>query len=211
LTFLEAGRAMRRRSGDRPDRATYINSTKTDTLMKKNLLVLTLAAAPAFAFAQSSNTIQFQGEVTDQTCTVAVNGNASSPTVLLPTVSTADLATAGGTAGETRFTIGLSGCMAPTTTARAINTVFVGNQVTTNGNLGNTGTARNVALQLLDPGNATTPFNLSGASGYAAPGLSLAVGDTSASHDFAVRYITENGSATAGSVLGSVQYAINYQ
>ncbi|KAG8155459.1 fimbrial protein [Burkholderia catarinensis] len=179
--------------------------------MKKTLLALMLAAAPALAFAQSSNTIQFQGEVTDQTCTVAVNGNASSPTVLLPTVSTADLATAGGTAGETRFTIGLSGCTAPTTAARAINTVFVGNQVTTNGNLGNTGTATHVALQLLDPDNATTPFNLSGASGYAAPGLSLAVGDTSASHDFAVRYITENGSATAGSVLGSVQYAINYQ
>lgn len=202
---------MHRRSGDRPARATHINPTKTDTLMKKNLLALMLAAAPAFAFAQSSNTIQFQGEVTDQTCAVTVNGNASSPTVLLPTVSTADLATAGNTAGETHFTIGLSGCTAPTTAARAINTVFVGNQVTTDGNLGNTGTATNVALQLFDPAVAAKRFVLSSSSGYAAPGLSLAVGATSASYDFGVRYISENGSATAGSVLGSVQYAVSYQ
>ncbi|MEY8174905.1 fimbrial protein [Burkholderia multivorans] len=179
--------------------------------MKRNLLTLIIIAAPALAFAQSSNTIQFQGEVTDQTCAVTVNGNASSPTVLLPTVSTGDLSMAGNTAGQTSFTIGISGCTAPTATARAIDTVFVGNQVTSNGNLGNTGTATNVALQLLDPANTSTPFDLSGASGYAAPGLTLDVGETSASHDFAVRYITENGSATAGSVLGSVQYAISYQ
>ncbi|MGC6547647.1 fimbrial protein, partial [Escherichia coli] len=42
------------------------------------------------------------------------------------------------------------------------------------------------------------------------PGLNLAANATSASYDFAVEYYAE-GVATAGSVLGSVQYAVSYQ
>lgn len=180
--------------------------------MKKQLLVLTLAAVPFLAFAQAApNTINFQGEVTDQTCQVSVNGNPSDPTVLLPSVPAMSLATAGDTAGQTTFTVAVTGCMAPVSTTQAINTVFVGNQVTPGGNLGNTGTATNVALQLLDPAAPSMPFDLSPASGVAAPGLALAVGETSASHDFAVQYITEAGGATPGSVLGSVQYSVSYQ
>ncbi|WP_233867629.1 fimbrial protein [Paraburkholderia adhaesiva] len=180
--------------------------------MKKHLLALAIAAVPVFAFAApSTNTINFQGEVTDQTCDVTINGNASNPTVLLPTVSTQALAASGDTAGQTSFTIGVSGCMAPTTTAQAIGTVFVGNQVTASGNLGNTGTATNVALQLLDPQAPTTPFDLSNSAGYTAAGMSLPVGATSTSYDFAVQYVAENGAATAGSVLGSVQYAVTYR
>jgi len=178
--------------------------------MKKHLLTLAIAAAPVFAFA-SANTINFQGEVTDQTCDVAINGNAANPTVLLPTVSSTSLATAGSTNGVTTFTVGLTNCQAPTTTAQAIGTVFVGNQVTSAGNLGNTGTATNVALQLLDPATPTSPFDLSNTAGVTVPGLSLAAGDTTATHDFAVQYISEQGGATAGSVLGSVQYAVTYQ
>lgn len=179
--------------------------------MKKHLLVLAAAAAlPAFAFA-APNTINFQGEVTDQTCQVTVNGNPSDPTVLLPSVPATSLAAANSTAGQTTFTVAVSGCMAPVSTSQAISTVFVGNQVTTAGNLGNTGTATNVALQLLDPATPGTPFDLSPASGFAAPGLVLAEGETSASHDFAVRYVSEAGGATAGSVLGSVQYSVSYE
>jgi major type 1 subunit fimbrin (pilin) len=178
--------------------------------MKKHLLVLALAALPVVAFA-APNTINFQGEVTDQTCQVTVNGNPSNPTVLLPTVPAASLATANSTAGQTTFTVAVSQCVAPVSTTQAISTVFVGNQVTTAGNLGNTGTATNVALQLLDPANPGTPFDLNSAAGFAAPGLVLADGETSASHDFAVQYISELGGATPGSVLGSVQYSVSYE
>ncbi|MDH6153023.1 major type 1 subunit fimbrin (pilin) [Paraburkholderia sp. WSM4179] len=190
---------------------TFINLSKTSYTLKKHLLALAIAAVPAFAFAASGNTINFQGEVTDQTCAVAINGNAASPTVLLPTVAASQLAAAGATAEPTNFTIGVTGCMAPTTVAQSINTVFVGNQVTASGNLGNTGTATKVALQLLDPAAPAAPFNLSGVNGYAAPGLNLEVGASAASHDFAVQYISEEGGATPGSVLGSVQYAVSYQ
>jgi major type 1 subunit fimbrin (pilin) len=179
--------------------------------MKKQLLALSLAVAPLFAFAAGPNTINFQGEVSDQTCQVAVNGNPANPTVLLPTVPATSLAGAGNTAGQTTFTVAVSDCMAPVSTTQAINTVFVGNQVTAAGNLGNTGTATNVALQLLDPAAPSTPFDLSAAGGVAAPGLTLADGETSASHDFAVQYISEEGGATAGSVLGSVQYSVSYE
>ena len=174
------------------------------------IAVVAATTAPGFAFAASANTINFQGEVTTQTCSVTVNGNAANPTVLLPTVSTADLAATGSNAGMTNFTIGVSGCTAQAS-ATPIKTVFVGNQVDSNGNLGNTGTATNVALQLLDPAATSAPFNLSGSTGYAAAGLNLAAGATSATHDFAVRYYSAPGNATAGSVLGSVQYAVSYQ
>ncbi|MEM5328216.1 fimbrial protein [Paraburkholderia sp. JHI2823] len=182
-------------------------------LFNKKIAAIALVAAttaPAMAFAASANTINFQGEVTTQTCAVTVNGNAANPTVLLPTVSTASLAATGSNAGMTTFTIGVTGCTAQAS-ATPIKTVFVGNQVDGNGNLGNTGTATNVALQLLDPTATSTPFNLSGATGYAAAGLNLAAGATAATHDFAVRYYSATGNATAGSVLGSVQYAVSYQ
>ena len=45
-------------------------------------------SSAASVFAASDNTITFQGEVTDQTSAVTINGNAASPVVLLPTVST---------------------------------------------------------------------------------------------------------------------------
>ncbi|TYN51001.1 type 1 fimbrial protein, partial [Salmonella enterica subsp. enterica serovar Typhimurium] len=45
------------------------------------------------------NTITFQGEVSDETCSVVINGNQAKPVVLLPTVSTKDLSEQGKTAG----------------------------------------------------------------------------------------------------------------
>ncbi|WP_194756367.1 fimbrial protein [Aliidiomarina indica] len=80
--------------------------------------------------------------------------------MLLPTVNTSDLSTAGSTAGETTFTLALSGCSGTATTTQ---TNFVGNNVDANGNLANIvadGYATNVALQLLDaPGGAAIDLN----------------------------------------------------
>lgn len=81
-----------------------------------NLAVLISAAlVSASVSAASDNTINFQGEVTTETCSVSVNGNNASPVVLLPTVSTSDLAASGATAGETPFTVGVSGCTGDST------------------------------------------------------------------------------------------------
>ena len=124
--------------------------------MKKLTLSALVLTALFGANAHANNTITFLGEVSDQTCEVAINGATANPTVLLPTVSTADLAVAGSVAGETPFTLSVSGCTIHATQALPIKTVFVGNSVTAAGNLGNTGTATNVSLQILDAvgGNA---------------------------------------------------------
>lgn len=176
-------------------------------LNKTRLSVLTLGILVAgTASAASDNTINFQGEVTEQTCQVTVNGNAANPTVLLPTVSTTDLTAAGATAGKTAFTIGVTGCSGTATTTK---TVFVGNNVDTDGNLSNVaGTATNVALQLLDTAGAAIDLHANPVAKV--DGITLADTETSGSADYGVQYISTAGSATAGSVVGSVQYAISY-
>ncbi|QIP90103.1 Fimbrial protein precursor [Serratia fonticola] len=172
----------------------------------KNIAILVSSLVLSSAVL-ADNTIKFQGEVADQTCDISINGNASAPLILLPTVSTSSLATSGATAGQTPFTIGLTGCTASASTV-AIKTVFVGNNLTADGRMGNTGTAGKVSLQLVDPAAPTVPLDLTGQTG--ATGLSLAASATSASYDFAVEYYSE-GTATPGSVLGSVQYSVSYQ
>jgi len=166
---------------------------RTSKLLAASLILL----APALSHA--SNTINFIGEVSEQTCAVTINGNTNLPAVLLPTASTGALNASGNTSGQTNFRVTVSGCAAPTA-AVPIRTVFVGNNVTSNGYLGNTGTAGNVALQLLDPATPAAPFNLNTTEGYRAAGLQLAVGATSASYDYAVRYIANGAAATAATV-----------
>ena len=172
-----------------------------------NKVALMVAGLVLSTAALADNTIKFQGEVADQTCDISINGNASTPLILLPTVAATSLVAAGTTAGQTPFTIGLTGCTA-SGSATAIKTVFVGNNLTANGRMGNTGTAKNVSLRLVDPATPGTPLDLTGQTGAA--GLVLAADATTAAHDFAVEYYSE-GNAAPGSVLGSVQYSVSYQ
>ncbi len=80
------------------------------------------------ALAISNNTITFRGEVSDETCSVAINGNQAKPVVILPTVSAKELAKGGDVAGQVTFDIGLTGCTGNTDRATKISTVFVGNR-----------------------------------------------------------------------------------
>lgn len=170
-------------------------------------MLLTIYTVNAAAF--SDNTINFEGEVTAQTCNVLVNGQAS-PVVLLPTVSTTDLTAAGRTAGTTSFEFNVSGC----TTSNAASTIgakFAGNAVDTTtagaGTLGNTGTATNVNIQLLD--STSAPINLN--STWLGDGdIALAADSETATQTYFARYYA-TGAATAGTVRASVQYALNYQ
>lgn len=177
--------------------------------MKKTILSLgLLGVLPFTALAASDNVITFQGEVADQTCEVTVNGEKASPVVLLPTVPASDLAASGDVAGKTSFEIGLSGCTPSTTGTVKISTVFVGNQVTSDGNLGNTGTAGNVDIQILES-NGTTAVNFTG--GYTgASDLTLATNETSATSTYYAQYYA-TAAATAGTVQSSLQYAVSYQ
>ena len=168
--------------------------------MNKKLIALSdfVGLSSAFsAFAASDNTITFQGEVTDQTCAVTVNGNAVSPVVLLPTVSISDFASS-TTAGATNFEVGVSGC-AVETTDREISTVFVGNQVTA-------ASAGDVEIQILDTAGTVIDFT-SYFTGDA--DLTLTAGETSASANYTAQYYSA-GTPTAGDVTASLQYAVTY-
>lgn len=174
---------------------------------KLTLSVLALSALLG-ANAQANNTISFSGEVTEQTCQVDLSGNVNGPVVLLPLVSKTDLKDPGSVAGETPFTISVSGCAVNGSEALPIKTIFFGNDVTAKGNLKNFGSANNVELQILDAvgGNA-----IDVSAGAAASGLSVAAGESTGSHDFAVQYVSVAGNATAGTVIGSIQYQIAYK
>lgn len=178
-------------------------------MFKKNSVALLAASLfiSTSALAASDNTITFQGEVTDETCSVAINGNQAKPVVLLPTVSSKDLTRDGETAGQVTFDIGVSGCTGDTANATKISTVFVGNQVTSNGNLGNTGSAKNVEVQLLDTSDAV--INLT--NGFTGNGdLQLEPGASEASATYTAQYYS-TGKATAGSVEATLQYAVSYK
>jgi major type 1 subunit fimbrin (pilin) len=174
--------------------------------MKK--VVVLLAVMPSFVFA-AGNTIRFQGQVNDQTCHVMIEGSTD-PLVLLPTVAASSLAAVGAVAGERPFTLSVTGCKAPVTDVMSIKTAFaVSSGATDGGNIPNLGTASNVALQLLDqPGGS--PIKLASGTMTSVNGLKLGRGETAASHIFAVRYIAEGAAVGAGSVMGAVQYALDY-
>ncbi|EPG6758332.1 fimbrial protein [Citrobacter freundii] len=181
-----------------------INNPHTSYIFAAGDLALLLAQ---IAYADSANTITFKGEVTEQTCEVTVNGVNARPVVLLPSVAKSDLAAAASSAGLTTFTLGVTGCTVDSN-ALDIKTVFVANNMTERGNLANTGTAQNVELQLLTDSAGTTPIDLR--TGTPIAGITVAAGNTSGEHDFAVQYFSPNGGATAGTVVGTVQYAISY-
>lgn len=178
--------------------------------MKLNFIALTLIAFSGTALADSANTVQFKGEVSTQTCSVNINGNESNPVVLLPTVAASTLATAGLTAGDTTFTVNVTGCTVNSESSTAIKTVFAGNNITSNGNLGNTGDATNVSIQLFDS-NATTPLSFSSGSVATSSAMTLASGETTTSQDLVARYYAESAGVTAGTVIATAQYAITYQ
>lgn len=169
-------------------------------------LLMSAALVSGQALANSANTINFQGEVSDETCSVSVNGNESAPLVLLPTVGVNELNATGEIAGKTDFTVAISGCTGSTNSTR-VSTVFIGNNVSTTGNLKNSGNAENVEIQLLD--TEGKEMNLTGT--YVGDGdLTLSPGETEKSATYSAQYYATNP-VTAGTVSASLQYAVTYQ
>ncbi|KSL76791.1 fimbrial protein [Pseudomonas aeruginosa] len=162
-------------------------------------VVLAFAAIAASGTAMAANTITFSGEVTDQTCQVAVNG-FTDPTVILDSVPVSALDGAvGRSAGETAFTLQLTDCVAPTADEH-FTTLFQATNPSAAGNLVNTAAsgATGVALQF---GGAAVP----------AGDIVLANGATSTSYDYAVQYVSEAATVTPGPVLGAVTYTLRYE
>lgn len=182
--------------------------------LKYALPFAVLAYLPLQAMAAPQ--ITFQGEITDQTCQVSVNGQTNS-IVLLPTVALSDFntLTAGGNAGLTPFTISLTGCQANNTgSAIAVKTNFLGYNVdTTEKVLGNTLTGSTAAtgfgIELLTSSSGGAKINLDGVTPVA--GLEIADGADSASYDFGAQYYSLGGNnQKAGKISATAEYTISY-
>ncbi|HEP8700366.1 TPA: type 1 fimbrial protein [Pseudomonas aeruginosa] len=165
--------------------------------MKPQATVLTIAAFLALpGIALAANTITFNGEVTDQTCSAVVDGRTD-PTVILDSVPVSTLTgTVGKPAGETSFTLQLTNCAAPATgTDEHFAVMFQAVNPTTTGNLTNTAAsgATGVALQLLEaPGGP--PVNLASGAAVTAGDIVLAGGETSTSYFPTVEVTLERAS-----------------
>lgn len=180
--------------------------------MKSKIFAITVIAATAAAqqATASDGTINFNGELVSQTCTINVNGTPTpaAATVTLPTISSSLLSAAGQTAGQTSFNIQLSNCTGAASTAAAF--FEAGATVDpTSGLLKNSGTATNVALELVD-----SVSNAAIVAGDSAQTVSTSRIDIDPAGNtnmpYAVRYKAQ-GAATAGTVVSSVTYSIDYQ
>lgn len=181
----------------------------------KLLPLLLLFTAPA-AVNAANPTITFNGEVTNQTCTVDVNGQTNS-VVMLPTVAMTDFGatlTTAQTAGQTSFTVTVSGCTAPTATAQNIRVKLLGYDVDpTTGVLGNRATGTDAAvgfgIQITGDVTGTNPILLNGPTEL--PSFSLGVGQSSVTHDYGARYyVLDAATASAGKITAVAEYALSY-
>lgn len=186
-------------------------------------LAAAIALVPQGANA-ATGTITINGSVLGTTCSVtaATGGNNSSGfssgnfTVTLPGVQKSALATAGSKAGNTPFSMTLSGC--PTSpSGEQVAAYFSGSNVNAaDGYLTNTtttGGATNVEIQLLNGSGSS--IDLSKPSAYA-QGSSYATINTSgaANLSYEAQYIVPTGAtggATAGKVTTTVDYTLVYR
>ncbi|WP_196061644.1 MULTISPECIES: fimbrial protein [unclassified Serratia (in: enterobacteria)] len=181
--------------------------------MKKLAIVASLVAAfgsLGMAQAASTGTITFNGELTATTCDVVVDGQAADATVVLPTIGTNLLQTAGTTRGDTGFVMALNNCSGTLQTASAFFEAGSSvDQVT--GRLKNmTGGATNVSLQLLD-GSSTSPAVIQAGNQNQVTNTTYKdISSGSASLPYIVRYYAE-APTTAGTVVSNVVYSIQYQ
>ncbi|QFI19944.1 type 1 fimbrial protein (plasmid) [Klebsiella aerogenes] len=177
--------------------------------MKKITLSLVLAlAVPGIHSAMANTgTITFNGEVTSNTCNVSVDGGTASETVLLPSVSASTLDGAGKFTGRTQFNMGLSGCTGTLQTASAYFEAGAG--VNSDGRLINTGSAKNVDLQLRDGSNADAVIK-AGSSSQVNGTKYVTLESGAANLPYSAEYYATDA-AEAGTVVSSVVYSIQYK
>lgn len=180
-------------------------------------IISALMGAASVANAASTGTITFNGELTDSTCDVAVDGGAADATVTLPTTPSSALADALSQSGRTAFKLSLSNCVMGTDSGETMVSAYfqAGSTVdSATGLLNNMATgdtaATNVQLGLLD-GTTNKQIKVGSASqmtdaGWVTPDTNGAV-----ELPYAVTYWSQDGGATAGLVSSKVIYNLQYK
>lgn len=186
--------------------------------MKMKLVSTALLASlmSAGAYAASSGTITFTGELTDTTCEVDINGQGSDATVTLPSEGVENLTTAGQVSGRTSFNMNLSKCVAGDKNPKSKVSAFfqAGSTVDlSTGRLVNQSAngAKNVELQLLDPANSYAVINVGNTDQIAkTTHVNIDTTNGSALLHYAVEYYAI-GQTTPGAVSSSVIYNLMYK
>ncbi|HFI5640949.1 TPA: fimbrial protein [Raoultella planticola] len=177
------------------------------------VVMTTLGLISASSFAASTGTITFNGELTDTTCNVDVNGQGSDATVTLPTVSISELTTDKQVTGRTSFNMNLTDCVIGTTNGKSKVSAFFqpGSTVDlSTGRLNNVGgSATNVQLQLLDATGSFNVINVGNTDQVSSTEYVDIASDGTATLPYAVEYYAL-GQTTAGTVTSSVVYNLQY-
>ena len=186
--------------------------------MKKSVISLSLVTilglAAVSAQAASTGTITFNGELTDTTCEVDINGQGSDATIVLPTVGVNQLTASGDTTGRTSFNMNVSDCVIGTEGGHSKVSAFFqsGNTVDlSTGRLKNVGgSATNVDLRLLDASNSFAPINVGNTDQVSGTSYVDIQADGTAFLPYAVEYYA-NAQTTPGTVTSSVVYNLQYK
>ncbi|RAP58582.1 hypothetical protein BTJ49_03965 [Oleiagrimonas sp. MCCC 1A03011] len=183
--------------------------------MKYSLLAAALAlglsgVANADQNSGPDGSITINGKVIAQTCQVDGNatGTADNKVVNLPDVLTTALASSGDTAGDTSFSISVTGC---DSSLSSVQTYFSGGNINTgDGYLDNIAAspASNVQVQLLNASG--TPMDLSGADATAQGSQQVALSGGAATLSYKARYYA-TGASSAGAVKSTVDFTLIYQ
>ena len=181
------------------------------------ILAVNLVNLP-HAFA--ANTITFNGNITDATCDVSLEykgaavGTAGTGTIALDEVSKTALACANSSAGQVPFFIVAENCTLGTPAKTKVAANFKSANGDNQGYLNNTAStdaATNVQFRLLDSNRSTIKVNDPGQSTTS----QFTAIDTEAGGKtrmpYFVEYVSAAGSATAGSVVSTVDYELMYQ
>lgn len=190
--------------------------------LSKYLLATAIAAGLCSTAAQAADgTITFNGTVTNSACTIAsvtadsvVGASPFNATLTLPSVTGNTLNAGAGTyAGQTPFSIQLTGCEA-TAQLNNVRTLFT-TTATPAGDahvMANTATsspAADVAVAILTPGG--TQIDLNGGA-QVDPGLALPVAGSPGplQLNYLAAYKSLGTTVTAGNVTGVADFVISY-
>lgn len=179
--------------------------------MKIKHLVLAFVAMSAANIAMAdSGTINFTGQVIQDSCTTALTGGASATAVTLATVNRTALATSGATANETGFSLNVTGCEGADARGVHFTLTPASFDATDNSLIANTGTATNVGIEVArGTVGSSTPYAFAGAA--ASSGNVAITGATAGtgSLPLTAKY-KATGNATAGTVLAALDWTLVY-
>ena len=175
--------------------------------MNKKILVVGILPLLVATGTQAvdKGTVSFNGKLMGGTCDVTVDGQGPDGTVTLPTL-TADEANTSARTGTTPFTINMTGCTGNYSQTRVFFESGSGVDASTN-YIKNTGDAQNVDLVLTSDAAASVIVK----PGDDASQQYATISAGAASQKFYVSYVSDDGTATSGTVTGSVTYHLDYK